>query len=76
MPIFSFNLKKYLPQQPSLGISEKLQQHLHWHGARLVFVSMFLIALMRVKTVNLAEIATGFIGKAKVESYYQDLRTG
>ncbi|AKV69095.1 MULTISPECIES: hypothetical protein [Microcystis] len=23
MPIFSFNLKKYLPQQPSLGISEK-----------------------------------------------------
>nr|WP_286392365.1 hypothetical protein [Pseudanabaena mucicola] len=60
---------------------EKLQQLLHWNGmewngARLAFVSMFLIALMRVKTVNLAEIATGFRGKAKVESYYQDLRTG
>jgi len=31
------------------------------------FCSIFLIALMRVKTVNLAEIATGFRGKAKVE---------
>ncbi|MCA6612459.1 MAG: hypothetical protein IM516_10210 [Pseudanabaena sp. M158S2SP1A06QC] len=49
---------------------------MEWNGARLAFVSMFLIALMRVKTVNLAEIATGFRGKAKVESYYQDLRTG
>ncbi len=41
---------------------------MEWNGARLAFVSMFLIALMRVKTVNLAEIATGFRGKAKVES--------
>jgi len=51
-----------------------LQQHLQWNVARLAFVSTFLIALMRVKTVNLAEIATGFSGKAKVESHYKRLQ--
>ena len=51
-----------------------LQQHLQWNAARLAFVSTFLIALMRVKTVNLAEIATGFSGKAKVESHYKRLQ--
>ncbi|MCA6615605.1 MAG: IS4 family transposase, partial [Pseudanabaena sp. M090S1SP1A06QC] len=44
---------------------EKLHEHLQWNRARLLFVSMFLIALMRVKTVNLVEIATGFRGEAK-----------
>ena len=53
---------------------EKLQQHLQWNAARLAFVSIFLIALMRVKTVNLAEIATGFSGKAKFESHYKRLQ--
>jgi hypothetical protein len=53
---------------------EKLQQHLQWNSARLAFVSIFLIALTRVKTVNLAEIATGFSGKAKVESHYKRLQ--
>jgi len=55
-------------EEINLFLSEKLQQHLHWHGARIAFMSMFLIALMRVKTVNLTKIATGFRGKAKVES--------
>ena len=53
---------------------EMLQQHLQWNGARLAFVSTFLIALMRVKTVNMVEIATGFSGKAKVESHYKRLQ--
>ncbi len=51
-----------------------MQQHLQWNRARLAFVCMFLIALMRVKTVNLAEIATGFSGYAKVESHYKRLQ--
>lgn len=55
---------------------EMLQQHLQWNAARLAFVSIFLIALIRVKTVNLAEIATGFSGKAKVESHYKRLQNG
>ena len=53
---------------------EKLHEHLQWNGARLAFVSMFLIGLMRVKTVNLVEIATGFSGEAKVESHYKRLQ--
>ena len=53
---------------------EMLQQHLQWNAARLSFVSIFLIALIRVKTVNLVEIATGFIGKAKVESHNKRLQ--
>ena len=35
---------------------------------------MFLIGLIRVRTVNLVEIATGFSGKAKVESHYKRLQ--
>jgi hypothetical protein len=42
-----------------------LQPHLAWHGALLAFFALFLIALFRVKTVNLAELATGFCGTAK-----------
>ena len=55
-------------------LSKKLQPHLEWHGARLAFVSLFLIALMRVKTVNLSEIAVGFMGKAEVSSNYKRLQ--
>ena len=55
-------------------LCEKLQQHLGWHGARLKLVSKFLMSLMRVKTVNLAEIATGFSGEAKIESHYKRLQ--
>jgi hypothetical protein len=51
-----------------------LQHHLQWNAARLAFVSTFLIALMRVKTVNLAEIATGFSGEAKVASHYKRIQ--
>ena len=51
-----------------------LQQHLQWNAARLAFVCTFLIALIRVRTVNLAEIATGFSGKAKVASHYKRLQ--
>lgn len=51
-----------------------LQQHLKGNAARVAFVSIFLIALIRVKTVNLAEIATGFSSGAKLESRYKRLR--
>ena len=34
-----------------------LRSHLPWHGARLAFVSLFLMALFQAKTVNLADYA-------------------
>ena len=49
-------------------LRQTLKPHLRWHGARLSFLSLFLIALLRVKTVNLTELATGFRSKAEIES--------
>jgi len=51
-----------------------LKPLLGWHGARLNFLALFLIALMRVKTVNLAEVATGFRSNAKTDSSYKRLQ--
>ena len=55
-------------------LRQTLRPHLHWHGARLSFVALFLIALFRVKTVNLSELATGFSGVAHQDSHYKRLQ--
>lgn len=46
-------------------LRDALRPHLTWHGARLRFLAAFLIALLRVKTINLAELATAFSGSAQ-----------
>ncbi|HLP87506.1 MAG TPA: IS4 family transposase, partial [Nostocaceae cyanobacterium] len=55
-------------------LRETLKPHLGWHGARLSFLALFLIALLRVKTVNLVELSTGFRNCAKKESNYKRLQ--
>jgi hypothetical protein len=55
-------------------LRQTLKPYLKWHGARLSFVALFLIALVRVKTVNLSELATGFTGRAKTDSNYKRLQ--
>ncbi len=55
-------------------LRKTIKPHLKWHGARLSFLALFLIALFRVKTVNLAEIATGFEGRAETDSNYKRLQ--
>jgi hypothetical protein len=55
-------------------IKQTLQPQLGWHGARVTFLALFLIALFRVKSVNLAELSTGFLGSAKLESSYKRLQ--
>ena len=55
-------------------LRQTLKPLLGWHGARLNFLALFLIALLRVKTVNLAELATGFRSHAKTESNYKRLQ--
>ncbi len=55
-------------------LRDTLKTNLPWHGARLNFLALFLIALIRVKTVNLAEIATGFRSEAKTDSSYKRLQ--
>ena len=51
-----------------------LKPYLKWHGARVSFLALFLIALFRVKTVNLVDLSIGFKSKAKKESNYKRLQ--
>ena len=54
-------------------VRDTLRSHWRWHGGRLSLVSIFLIALLRARTVNWSELATAFCGKAQMESHYQRL---
>jgi hypothetical protein len=47
---------------------------LSWNRARINFLSNFIVALLKVKTVNLAEIATAFSGRAKKDSKYRRIK--
>ena len=49
-------------------IRQTLRPHLSWHGARVTFLALFLVALVRVRTVNFVELSQGFMGQAKTES--------
>lgn len=55
-------------------IRNQLRHHLGWHGARLSFLSLFLIALFRAKTVNLAELATVWGGNTAEASNYKRMQ--
>lgn len=55
-------------------LSQQLRPHLNWHGARINFLSLFLVALFRAKTVNLAELSTVFASKAEESSCYKRLK--
>lgn len=58
---------------PHQLLKRALAQHLDWHGARLSFLAHFILALFKVRTVNLAEIAQAFSGRAKPASSYRRL---
>ena len=62
------------PKDPIHELKAALSEHLPWHGARIAFLAQFLLALLKVRSVNLAELATGFGGKAKVDSHYKRLQ--
>lgn len=57
-----------------LELKGVLKGHLAWHGARLSFLALFLIALLKVKTVNLTEIATALNPRVKISSNYRRLQ--
>lgn len=54
-------------------LKQALQSHLAWHGARINCLTLFLLALLKVKTVNLSELSLGFGGLAQSESSYKRL---
>lgn len=57
-----------------LVLKAALAEHFAWHGARLTFLAQCLLALFKVKSVNLAELAQGFSGTAQVASHYKRLQ--
>lgn len=63
-----------LQKDPIQELKVVLSAHLPWHGARIGFLVQFLLALLKVRSVSLTELATGFGGKAKVESYSKRLQ--
>ena len=50
-----------------------LRPYLPWHGARLTFLALFLVALFRVKTVNMDKLANVFANQAQSASSYKRL---
>ena len=55
-------------------LEERLASILPWNRARLKFLARFLLALLTVRTVNLAEIAVAVASPAKLESRYKQLQ--
>ncbi len=54
-------------------IQAALRPHLSWYGASLTFLSLFLVALFRVETVNLDKLASVFANRAQSAGDVLDL---
>jgi hypothetical protein len=55
-------------------LERTLAENVDWNKARINFLAKFLIALIQVRSVNLAEIASVFAGRAKQESHYKRIQ--
>ena len=47
---------------------------LGWHQARMTLLAQFVLALIKVRTVNLTQVAQAFVGSAKTDSNYKRLQ--
>ena len=52
------------------SLQKTLKNYFSWHGARIKFLALFIMAIFRVKSINLAQIATAFSSNAQVSSNY------
>ena len=55
-------------------LERTLAANLSWNAARIKFLAAFLLALFAGKTVNLAQIATFFVGRATTDSNYKRIK--
>ena len=55
-------------------LERTLAQNVAWNKARINFVAKFLVALIQVKSVNLAQIASVFAGSAAAQSHYNRIQ--
>src|SRR2546422_5314057 len=51
-----------------------LKLHFGWHLARIKCLASIIVALFKIKTVNLTEVATAFPGTAEMGSHYKRLQ--
>src|SRR5215210_1777899 len=52
-------------------LERTLAENVAWNRARINFLARFIIAITQVRTVNLSEIASVFLGRATRESHYK-----
>ena len=55
-------------------VYQALQWYLPWHKARVKFIASFMVALLKVTTVNLVCLANGLNGRAGQRSNYRRLQ--
>lgn len=55
-------------------LAQTLLQNLQWNLARINFISQYLLALIKARTINGAEIATLFEGDSQQDSHYRRIR--
>src|SRR5215211_8838265 len=55
-------------------LERTLADNVAWNKARINFLAKFLVALIQVRSVNLAEIAAVFPGRAKQASHYKRIQ--
>jgi hypothetical protein len=55
-------------------LKSQLSKWLNWNEARIDFLSRLLIALLKIKTVNLAELARAFSSTASENSRYRRIQ--
>ena len=58
----------------STRLADLLQSTLGLHRARTTCPATLIIALFKVKTVNLSQLTTTFPGTASIDSHYQRLQ--
>lgn len=64
-------MKATTVDDPAHELKAVLADYLPWHGARTGFLVQCLVVLFKVRSVRLAEFATGFDGSAKVKLRYK-----
>ena len=56
------------------SLGRQLKKILGWHQARITLLAQFIIALIKVRSVNLSVVAQAFSGSALTSSYYKRLQ--
>lgn len=51
-----------------------LKEILQWHGQRVTFLMLFMTSLIKVKTLNLSQVAQGFETNAEINSNYRRIQ--